>query len=266
MQVRFKGLMAAAALAWASVVGAAPVTVPLQWSNGPAPTQPEPLTGRSLLVFSEDFLGVMNTMPLKVYTSYASLNFDQKVVWTQDGDGNYTHVAYRTPMASITHDSATSTVLSADWINGGISFQMITPTPGVANGGAFFLHNISIDLENQVIRGIGLGMTANDYIDFGWVDLWSIGSISGDPTWGPAAEAGEFQMVFSDLSLTTQGRQAIIDSLRLLKPGVDTLDSVQDFGTITMSLAVPEPSAYLLVLAGIGMVGIRLKRRRLSQD
>jgi len=265
MKFALKSIVAAAAFVAAGVASATPVTVSSGGTfNGLT------ATGSGTLSFSAELLSALDAGGI-VVSSYApaagSVAFN--------ADGTYASASAAAPITSLTLDSVTGQVLSAQTA-GGLT-QTATTKAGVTTGGSLTVTNLNVDLANKtvyatIIGGNGVG-TLNNFALWTLVGTPTYDSqgnlLSNDPTTaivGPTTVngAGTYNNTFNGLSITTAGFNTFVQALGLLKNGKLALAGVDNFGTINSTIvataAIPEPSTYALM--GLGLVGMSLVARR----
>lgn len=261
MNFALKSLVAAAAIATTGFVNAAAITVGF---NDGSVYNGGTFVGSGTLTFSPQLLGALDSGQV-VVTAYS----EAVPLIALDQDGFYSGVSVAAPIVSLTLDDTTGNLLSA--LTSGGATQTTTYVKSITNGGVLTVSDINADLANNVIRARVQGAAATGgYVFDQVIDLWSIGSITGDTR---LAGPGHYTTTLSGLSITSQGFDVFVNSLQLIRGGVTALEGVSDFGTITSTFfygnlltppvtpGIPEPSIYAMFGVGLLAVGAVARRR-----
>lgn len=144
-------------------------------------------------------------------------------------------------------------------VDGTLDFywRVISDASSAGDIGSFRLGNFVAPEYNANWRSDGLGSVAPDaaylfgtpYV--GYVN-YAFGHTAGDPYLTPGSES---YFMFLDTSATSYGKTALYDL-------TDTDQSHISTSYATYAPAVPEPSAYAMLLLGLAGVGLAATRRR----
>lgn len=214
----------------------------------------------SRLTLGFDGLGVTNAFRGQVTATGAA-----QLATTLAPSGDYASITVDLPVSSVTGDSV---VLGGDRYYGTKSYShggaLTITVPKTFNGrrnvatnegGSVTISNLHVDLPTlRVFADLTSGATTQT------LALWNITShdSGGMPVLPPDASVGAVASLHG-LAFTTEGHDAFSQALTLSEFGKAALGGVRSFGTITT--AVPEPSAWVMAVAGMVGVGA-LKRRR----
>lgn len=146
---------------------------------------------------------------------------------------------------------------------GGVTLATQGPNFGTS-GGSLAITNISIDLSNQ---GIYADVSGSNGLSSRKVRVWDYAGIEGGLQMSPPQphDMPSFDIVgnvtLSKLRITQEGTDMFAQGLGLKSIGISALTSITDFGVMT--IAVPEPSTYLMMGLGLaGVMSLAARRRR----
>jgi PEP-CTERM motif-containing protein len=173
-------------------------------------------------------------------------------------------------LQALSFDDTAGSILSVQYAGG---FQLVPEDENFTTGGSLAITNLRLDLVEKRIYASVLGANGVGSLDN--VALWTTGSISGttvvpseslihlaDGSGRVILDATLFDTRFSGIKLTDQGTALWKQSMGYVELGPKALESVTSFGDITTS-AVPEPSAYALLMGGMMVLsGLAIRRQR----
>lgn len=287
MKFAMKTLVAASAFVAAGMAGAASGTLATGSSITAEGYTLSDLSGSGSLTFSSTLIGALNAGRVSVTgvePAVANVTFKTNNI-TKVVSINTASAA--APVTSLTGDYGNGTLVATQVTTAGGALQTAASSNIATTGGSLSVTNLRVDLVNKKVfadlnGGNGVGLRTN-------VDLWSIGSIietdstfttnTGNPNpttfLYPTLAAGQSQVITSynqirGLSINAAAYELFATSLGLTANGRNSLSTVTDFGVINSAIsvkvtAVPEPSTYAMMVAGLVGLGVVARRRRAAK-
>lgn len=162
------------------------------------------------------------------------------------------------PVSTVTYDDTTGQVLSVQ-SQGGL-IQTVAAPNAASRGGNITVQNIRVDLVGKTLYAdvSGANGLASSNIAF-----FNFSTLSGASTITPGVTANT---TLSGLTLTAEGKQALITGLGLRGIGLTTLNNLTDFGSLESSITVPVPEPSTYALMGLGLAGAAWVARRRKQS
>jgi hypothetical protein len=275
MKFAMKTLVAASALVAAGAASAASATLPVGGSVTDFGYTLSDLTGSGTLTFSSTLIGALNAGRLEVSGVAPA---DATVVKTTN---NFTKVvsiksaSAAAPVTSLTGDYTANSLTVTQVATAGGALQQSTGTNIATTGGSLSVTNLRVDLVEKKVYadlngGNGVGLKANTY-------LWDIGTITGPTTFtlptniGPEGTIISAANTLTGLKINAAAFEIFATSLGLTANGRTSLSTVTDFGVIQSNIsvkvtpAIPEPSTYAMMVAGLVGLGVVARRRRAAK-
>jgi len=223
--------------------------------------------------FSNNFVGQVNATKVAAVTAtdgaFTSATYKTNPTTQKQ---SYRTVNASTPLRAITIDDTTGDFLSAQF-GGSVTIDNLS-TNIATTGGSLTLSNWRVDfierkIYSTITGGNGVGLrpdvalwtfdapTGNTAVSHGDITAMSLGDDLGIPYafgFGYQTSIG-----LPNLKITTLGFDLWEQSMGYTHIGVDALNAVQNFGSITIS-NVPESSTYAMLLTGLLVVGAARRR------
>jgi hypothetical protein len=264
MKLAYKTLAIAAAFAMAGAAHAATssVTVEVGGTASALGVGLSNLKGTGTLAFSVDLLGALDAGAIVV--TAAAPGTVAVVEATEDVGQKISATA---PLASLTasvDDVAHNfTVTNVSTVGGA---TMTAPKKNFATTkGSLSITGITVDLGTKAITadidgGNGVGVL-ND------VHVWDFTNLGGPVSFPSVGGPATATNTLTGLVITGEAFDIFAKSLGLTSGGIAAMREIKDYGVMTANVsldvtAVPEPSAYMMVLAGLAAVGFAAKRAR----
>jgi len=264
MKMTLKTLAAAAAFVAAGVANAGTITLPAGGSVSDSNFDFSGLSGSGTLTFSSTLIGALNAGGVQV------AQVDPAIVTTTTTtptSSKYKTVTAAAPVTSL-NASFNGTSLAVNTVGtAGGALQTAVDDGFTTTGGSLAITNLKVDLNAKKVFATLVG--ANGVGTINNLDLWDIATVSGATSFTVPAGGGVLTSTntLSGLKINANAFSLFSQALGLTAAGNNALATVTDFGSISSSIsltatpAVPEPSTYLMMVAGLAAVGMTARRR-----
>lgn len=265
MKFALKSIIAATAFVAMGAASAEAISLPVGGSVTSGITTFSKLTGSGTLTFSANLVGALNTGGISV----AEVAPATAAITTRS-NGQYKTVAASAPVTSLDgeFDGTSLQVTKVGTAGGALQTAESDPEGFATTGGSLSITNLQVDLAQKRVYatltgGNGVGTVDNLY-------LWDIAAVNGATSFAATPGVTTSVNSLTGLSIRPEAFQLFSQSLGLTDAGIAALNTVTDFGKIDSSIsvtvtAVPEASAVVYALMGVGLVGLTAARRRAAK-
>ena len=268
MKFALKSLVAASAFVMAGVAAAAPLTLSAGGSVTDQGWTVSELTGSGTLSFSSTLIGALNAGGIAIEQISPAA-----VTTVLNKKNKYVSASAAAPIQSIsgTFDGSTVTVTGVSTLGGAKQISEFDDFAIKASGGFLEIKNLRVDLTVMKVYADLVG--ANGVGTHNNTEMWSISNIVGSTSFAAVEGVTTSVNELTGLTINANAFSLFAQALALTdNVGVPSLQTVTDFGKITSTIsvratrvatpAVPEPSTYALMGAGLAAIAVLSRRKQ----
>ncbi|MFT3855959.1 MAG: PEP-CTERM sorting domain-containing protein [Aquabacterium sp.] len=257
MKASFKPvLLASAFLMAAATAQAAEVSVSVGADTISGNTTFSALTGTGTLAFSDLLLGALDIAKITT-TGYAPATLTE--------DPETFAIKAAAPVTALTGEFTGSSFNATKVNTAGGATMTTTKKNAATTGGSLTVTNLTVDLTTKSIYADLIG--GNNVGTVTQQKVWNFANLEGATDFATTDGVHTSVNKLTGLTITTEAFDIFAKSLGLTNFGKTSMAGIEDYGVIDSTIsvtttAVPEPSAYALLVAGLAAVGFAAKRRR----